>query len=161
MAGRRPLLKLDTGRSKVRKLPLPESGRVSGNGGSQEAEDLHRLPDNGDEGVPNGRPAASFPGGDDGRTLHLAIVVPDISIFRKIKDSVKVIKPHDWEGEVIVHCLLPRKDEDDNSLVFRFALTQLGLVEPKVAELQYPDQVELGWSDSKAPIIEEFYDESP
>lgn len=119
------------------------------------------MPDNGDGHVPSGVPASSFPGGDDGRTLHLAIVVPDITVFRKIKDSVKVIKPYDWEGEVIVHCLLPRKDTDDNSLVFRFALTQLGLVEPKVAELQYPDQIELGWSDSKAPSIEEFYDEHP
>ena len=96
--------------------------------------------------------ADAKPAVDDSRTIHLAIIIPDISIFRAIKSSVSIIKPPGLDREVIVHCLLAKKDTDDHSNIFAFALTELGLIDPEVAGLSYPEQFELGWSSHTAPI---------
>jgi hypothetical protein len=114
-----------------------------------------RLHADGDSGISDRPVADSRPVEDARGTFHFAIVVPDIGIFRTLKESVYIIKPYDWDEDVLIHFLLPRKDKDDPSLVYAFALTELGLVEPKVAGLQYPEQVEFGWSDNRAPIREE------
>jgi hypothetical protein len=85
--------------------------------------------------------------------IHLALVVPDLKVFGRFKDSVYVLKPGDAKDlDIQVHVLLDRKGKDKQQVVLGFALTQLGLVEPSVAKLQYPEELELGWSDENAPI---------
>ena len=137
----------------MRKLSVPRPAS-SEHGGGEVGAVPRLLPsdEQGSGGIPDRVVANDFPGGDALSTLHLALVIPDISVFRTIKSSVYAIKPHDWEGEIYIHCLLPRPDKDDPSLVYRFALTELGLVEPKVADISYPEHIQFGWSDESAPI---------
>ena len=87
--------------------------------------------------------------------LHIALVLPDIKIFGSLKNGVYVLKPQEWKGDILVHILLQRKGKTKQEVVFGFALTQLGLITPSVAKLQYPEELELGWSDSNAPINED------
>jgi hypothetical protein len=90
------------------------------------------------------------------RRVHVALVVPDLKLFGSLKDSVYVLKPDEDEDlDIQVHVLVDRKGKDRQQVLFAFALTQLGLVEPSVAKLQYPEALELGWSDESAPINEE------
>jgi len=149
--GRKPLPKLDLGRGQVRQLQVhePSSGQHAG----AHATPVSRLlPSDGGANLPDRERTLDESSKDDRDTLHIGLVIPDISIFRAIKQSVHVIKPHDYTGEIIVHCLLAKKDKDDHSVFHAFALTELGLIDPKVAGLDYPEQVELGWSSSTAPI---------
>ena len=88
--------------------------------------------------------------------IHIALVVPDLKVFGSLKDSVYVLKPDSAKDyDIQVHVLVDRKGKDRQAVLFGFALTQLGLVEPSVAKLQYPEELELGWSDKSAPINEE------
>jgi hypothetical protein len=87
--------------------------------------------------------------------IHLALVVPDIKIFGSLKRNAYILKPHDLETQVKLHVLVQRKQQSEEEIIFAFALTQLGLVEPKVANLQYPEEIDLGWSDEDAPINKE------
>ncbi len=151
VVGRKPVLKLDLGRRKVRPLPESQSGDSQHLRTAVESM-LRPVPSNGSGGLSDRDPISSQAQSDASRTIHIAIVIPDISIFRAIRSSVSIIKPTDLDREVIVHCLLAKKDQDDESNVYAFALTELGLIDPAVAGLSYPEQFELGWSSSNAPI---------
>jgi len=79
-------------------------------------------------------------------TLHVALVVPDLGAYRSLREAVYVIEPSDRRTPIKVHVLLG-KDQDRTNLVCRYALTELGLVDAKTAQLQYPEELELGWKD--------------
>lgn len=88
--------------------------------------------------------------------MHFALVVPDLKTYRALRDAVWAIKPHGWNGEVRAHVLV-QKGREAQDVLFSFALTELGLVHPNVARLQYPEELEIGWSDATAPINTERY----
>jgi hypothetical protein len=158
MAKGNVLPQLDLGGRKVPQL----RSRNSGSKGSGQGPLRDVVPEHGSAVLPNGGTASSREGFCDSckelqeaRRLHLALVLPDLKVFGSLKDSIYVLKPQGWEGDIQVHVLLQRKGKSKQEVVFAFALTQLGLVEPSVANLQYPEELELGWSDSTAPIKEE------
>jgi hypothetical protein len=85
------------------------------------------------------------------RELHIALVVPDLKQFHALRTGVFAvvdaefpnIKPH-------VHVLLANDgttDADRQNIVARHALVTLGLVAPDVAQLQYPEEIEIGWNE--------------
>lgn len=152
------LPRLDLSRGSVPQLQSGNTGNQSGQ--DEPVRDVvpqHSGPilSNRDEssdstGLPEARK-----GLQESKRIHIALVVPDIKIFGRFKNSVYVLKPQDHEDDILVHVLLQRKDQTHEEILFAFALTQLGLVEPSVAKLQYPEEIELGWSNHTAPINEE------
>ncbi len=86
-------------------------------------------------------------------TLHIACVVPDLRQLAVLKQNMWLIKPHDWDGKVQLHILVQRKGVTNDDLIYRHALVNLGLVTPQTAALQYPEEIELGWSDENAPPL--------
>jgi hypothetical protein len=87
--------------------------------------------------------------------LHIALVVPDIGTYQRLRKKVWVIKPAGYKDDIKIHFLLQGKDKTDSELTFSFALTDLGLITPEVGQIQYPENIELGWSDDTAPINRE------
>jgi len=156
MESKNVLPRLDLGGRKVPQLR-------GGNAGSQSGRDepVHNVvPDDRSPALSIGRTAPQSKGLPETRQdvqkaqrVHIALVVPDLKVFGVLKDSVYVLKPDSAEDlEILVHVLLDRKGKDRQQVLFGFALTQLGLVEPSVAKLQYPEELELGWSNKTAPI---------
>ena len=78
--------------------------------------------------------------------LHIALVVPDLATYKALREHCFIIKPGELPTPVKVHFLLGR-DTDEQELVLSHALLELGLVEPKVTRLQYPEALELGWEE--------------
>ena len=152
------LPKLDLGRGQVPQLRSRNSRSESSQDKSmRDVVPQHRrlvLPNGGTtptrKGIPTSREELQ-----EAKRLHLALVVPDIKLFGRLKNSVYILQPTPRNQEILVHVLLQRKEQSQSETVFAFALTQLGLIEPSVAQLQYPEELELGWSDSTAPINEE------
>lgn len=140
------------------KLPSrePDSGPVSPTPAQEQPkhEDLRPvLPEPDSPVVPDRQNADTTARTPDTRgespddTLHIALVIPDLRIFQTLKSSAYVLKPHDHDQAIKLHVLLQKKNEDPQSIIFRFALTQLGMVTPEVAQLDYPEEMELGFSD--------------
>ena len=86
-------------------------------------------------------PAAPF------TDLRIALVLRDKHLYELIKEKLTLISPPYWDGHVKLHIILAKKGETIENITNRIALTQLGLVTPRVARLTSPDQVTLGWPD--------------
>ena len=78
--------------------------------------------------------------------LHIALVVPDLKTYKALREHCYIIKPHELDTPVKVHFLLGR-NRTPTELVLSHALLELGLVAPRVTNLQYPEEIELGWEE--------------
>lgn len=85
--------------------------------------------------------------------MHLALVVNDLKTYGLLRDHLWVISPPGKRGVVKVHVLLQKPKTSEQELVFGYALTRLGLTTPEAARLQYPEELEIGWSDDATPDI--------
>jgi len=86
--------------------------------------------------------------------VHIALVIPDTKGFRRLSKSAYIIQDAARKDVVVKLHVLEGPDPEKNpeeatSLVLRNALTRLGLVTPKVAALQYPEEIELGWQEEQ------------
>ena len=86
---------------------------------------------------------------DEPKTYHFAIVVPDLKSYRAMRESCWMIKPHDIQGNVMIHVLLQDK-RTEQDILFSYTLTELGLVKPEIAKLRYPEELELGGQEGTA-----------
>lgn len=85
------------------------------------------------------------------RSLHLAIVVPDIRLYQLIKNKFRVIQPPYDDIAVQLHVVIDDQKDPHRDLDWqiRIALVQSGLVEPGDMNITYPDQVTLGWPEDQ------------
>ena len=81
--------------------------------------------------------------GEPERVIHLALVVPDIRLWKLLKERAFVVKPPYGNTTVHLHVLV--EDKRGLDWTIRQALVESGLVDPETAGLAYPDQVTLGW----------------
>jgi len=96
--------------------------------------------------VPTNRPRSK---------LHIALCVPDLKQFGILKQSAFLIQdPERRDVELVLHVLVTKKGTEPIEQISAFALTRLGLIAPSVAKIQYPDELQIGWSDDTAPINE-------
>lgn len=81
------------------------------------------------------------------KTLHIALVVPDIRLYQLVKSKFQVIQPPYSDIKVQLHVLVDDKKDPLAGLDWqvRVALVESGLVHPADANITYPDQVTLGW----------------
>jgi hypothetical protein len=88
------------------------------------------------------------------RNVHIALVIPDQSTFRSLRKSAYLIQDpaHPTVG-VKLHILHGEKGHDPQNLIARHCITALALASPQVAALQYPEAIELGWSDDSARLV--------
>lgn len=82
------------------------------------------------------------------RTLHLALVVPDLKQFHALRGSVFAL--HDSEHpevRVKAHILLANPTKTQTEVVASHALITLGLIDPSITHLRYPEELEIGWNE--------------
>lgn len=125
--------------------PLPQSGHDDTGGGPA---DLPPVPEH-PESTLSGREPAQWTRRlhPPRAVLHIALVVESLATYQELRKHTVLLAPRDWEGTVKAHFLLRRKGQTDDDLTLKFALTELGLTDPAVAQLQYPETLELGWTD--------------
>jgi hypothetical protein len=82
--------------------------------------------------------------------MHIALVVRDLGVYGELKRNAFAVAAHDVADKVILHFILQRKGQEKSEVVQRWALTELGLAEPKVTGLQYPEEIQLGWEDDES-----------
>lgn len=80
-------------------------------------------------------------------TLHIALIVPDIKLYGQLRRSAYLLTPPGWDGDAKLHVLIKDPKTEPTDMLYRYALTELGLVDAAVAGLTYPDTIELGWTD--------------
>ena len=79
--------------------------------------------------------------------LHIALIVKDRATYDLLKRNAYLIKPPYWDGEVKLRFIIG-KPSQAQSILLRIALVELGMVDPIVAQIAYPDQASLGWTDT-------------
>lgn len=79
-------------------------------------------------------------------TLHVALVIPHRRWFEHLKDTVHIVQPPYWGGEVALH-MIPSADTPMNSVDWqiRQALIDSGLADPDQVEFATPREITLGW----------------
>ena len=81
------------------------------------------------------------------QTLHIALVIPDRKLFRVLSKNAYLLQdPTRRDVGVKLHVIEARKGTDPQEVLAKHSLVALGLVSPEVAGLQYPEEIELGWS---------------
>ena len=133
------------------KVPRVRSSGDSGNQSGSDAGVRDVVPEHSDSVVPSGPPDSVRGGPSEAqRELHIALVVPDLRVYGELKRNAFAVAAHDVTDKVILHFILQRKDQDNSEIVQRWALTELGLVAPKVTGLQYPEEIQLGWESDES-----------
>lgn len=135
------------GRGKVPSLRSDSTG----NHGGEETPLRPVVPEHLDSGVPDRVPEGVSPVAQGAqRELHVALVVRDLGVYGELKRNAFAVAAHDVPDKVILHFLLQRKGQEKSEVVQRWALTELGLAEPKVTGLQYPEEIQLGWENDES-----------
>lgn len=97
--------------------------------------------------------AVDIPANRPRSKLHIALCVPDLKQFGILKKSAFLIQdPERRDVELVLHILVAKQGTNPIEQISAFALTRLGLIAPSVAQIQYPDELQIGWSDDTAPI---------
>jgi hypothetical protein len=95
------------------------------------------------------------PGGvQDGQSttntvLHVAIVVPTIGDWNRLKGKVRIVQPPYWQGQVHVHVLLdnPKHPLQEGDLMVLQAAYELGWGAHGDLIVTAPDAVTLGFEE--------------
>jgi hypothetical protein len=133
------------------KVPPLRSDRNSGDIGRQETPLRNVVPEHSGETISNRDSTGTpVPLRDTQSELHIALVVRDLGVYAELKRNAFAVAAHDVSNKVILHFILQRKDQEKSEIVQRWALTELGLAEPKVTGLQYPEEIQLGWEDDES-----------
>ena len=139
---RRPQMVIATRRLQPLRLPRLD-------GSVQRPDDMPpKVSEHGHTMVPDGTHSAKEAGPYPPPVpLHIALVIPDPKLLRKLRNAAWLIKPQDWPGSVKLHVLEQRPKTEPDTLIFAFALKNLGLASAKVVGLNYPEEIEIGWTD--------------
>ena len=129
----------------TRKLPpLRIDGHTSAT--RSHTDDLSGLSDHGNPVVPDrlGEPGPTEPLETPER-LHFALVVGDIRQFNALRNSAYVIGPPGWNArELKLHVMIKSPRQTEEEVLYKFALTELGMIDPEAHGLTYPETIELG-----------------
>ena len=133
----------------LRRGTVPELRPTDDSDASAGDDPVLGLPEHGESGLPD----RVADGGSDSlreaqRTLHFALVVPDLKQFHALRGSVYAVKDANYPDiNVKLHVLLQGPHTDPQETISRHALTTLGLVEPHASGLTYPEELTLGWNE--------------
>jgi hypothetical protein len=133
--------------------PLPPD-RLDSDG--TQPSDLRDVPAETSQVVPNrlgpaGHSIPDLPPAD----LHVALIIDSIDHWSDIRKSAYIISPPYWAGNVQLHVILRNPKATPEEMLYKVALTQLGLVDPKIAGLTPDTQIDLGWPTTPPSSSEE------